>query len=125
MSTSLDTTGTPQQQHIQITEGDSFTLVFQIADSDGTAVSLTGLSGAAQVRDRPGGTLLLTLDVSVDQAVAAQPTTGQVTVSVSPTLTGSQIRGVWDLELTDSDVSPTFRKTVVTGAFATLPQVTE
>jgi hypothetical protein len=121
---SLQGTGVPYSHPLLVVQGDSFAVIFTLQDEDGDPISLAGLDGRAQVRDEYGGTLLMTLTVSVDTSTSGD-SVGYVTVSASPSDTDSNYRGVWDLELIDTAVSPTFRRTVVSGPYATIPQVTE
>jgi hypothetical protein len=125
MPTALNATGLPQVYDILITRGDSFEAVFSVTDNDGVAVSLTGLQGEAEVRSQSGGTVLATLTVDVDQSLAGQATTGYVTVSATGADMDAAINGVWDLEIHDGSPTFAFRKTIVTGAFATVSQVTD
>ena len=121
---SLQGTGVPYSHPLLVVQGDSFAVIFTLQDENGDPISLAGLDGRAQVRDEYGGTLLMTLTVSVDTSTSGD-SVGYVTVSASPSDTDSNHRGVWDLELIDTAVSPTFRRTVVSGPYATIPQVTE
>ncbi len=125
MPTELDAIGLPQVQNIIITRADSFETVFQVTNDAGEGVALTGLQGVAEVRERPGGTVLLTLTVDVDQSGTGMPTTGYVTVSANGADTDASIAGVWDMEIHDGTPQFNFRKTLVTGSFSTTSQVTE
>ncbi len=125
MVAALNAADRPDPYPIVITQADSFSIIFQLVDASGDAIALTGLSGLAQVRDEPGGTLIATLTVDVDQAIAGQATTGYVTVSASGTDMDQAIEGVWELELNDGTPTFEFRKTLLFGAFATTPQTTE
>ena len=90
----------PAKVSLNIYRGDSEAWTFRFyADAAMTIpYDLTGGTGKAQIRDLPGGVLLVELDVTITEP-------NQVDVSLdagdSAALTAKQ--GVWDLEVTAAD----------------------
>jgi hypothetical protein len=108
----------PRALDITIRRGDTFAAQLAIETAGGSAVNLTGLTGAGTVRDAYDGTALATMTVTHDNAG------GIISVTIAATVTAeiewpensqacaeSAPLGVWDLQLSDgTDV-----RTVVSG----------
>lgn len=106
----------PARVDLKMVAGDSFSKEFRLREQDGTAIDLTGLTGRAQVRDRPGGELLAEFTVGPLDA------TGVVTISLTTAQTRALPgKGVWDLEL---DGGATNTKTIVQGDVKVIPDIT-
>lgn len=106
----------PAKLDLMLYAGDSFARTFTLKDSNGVAIDLTGLTGRAQVRDRPGGKLLASFTVVVT------PLTGTIEVSLTATQTRALTNGgVWDLELDGGDTNT---HTIVAGKVKICPDVT-
>lgn len=116
-SVALSDLAGPASYDLRIVAGDSFARTISIRDGAGAAVDLTGLTGRAQIRDRPGGTLLA--DVNV---VIATPATGDIAISLTTAQTRAlPTSSVWDLEL---DGGPSSTHTIVSGRVIVIPDVT-
>ena len=107
----------PATLNLKFVAGDSFSRTIRLLESDSTPIDLTGLTGRAQIRDRPKGKLLGTFTVTIPT-----PTNGEVTFALTATetraLPGS---GVWDLELDGGDTNT---HTIVSGTVKVMPDVT-
>lgn len=113
----LDDLTEPAKFDLRIVAGDSFVRTILLKEADGTAIDLTGLTGRAQVRDRPKGKLLAEFDVDI-----ATPATGEVVFSLTATQTRALPgAGVWDLELDGGDTNT---HTIIAGSVCVLPDVT-
>lgn len=107
----------PARLDLKIVSGDSFTRTIRLQEQGGAPIDLTGLTGRAQIRDRPKGKLLAEFTVDIPT-----PTNGEVTFSLDTTQTRDLPgKGVWDLEL---DGGPTNTHTIVSGEVCVLPDVT-
>jgi hypothetical protein len=108
-----DTDTLPLEADVTVYHGDSWALVYQLADDEATAHDLTGATIASSVVDGTG-----TLTALVAQP-DADPTTGQVTIT--PPAAGLAA-GVYryDLEVTDASGVLTW----VRGQLAVQPDVT-
>lgn len=96
--------------------GDSISVRLRLLDaSTGRPIVLTGWAGEASVWDSINADVPLhSLTVDVDQAPAAQPTTGMVTISASPGETTLwRVDGYWSLTMTHAGDS--VRKTIIAG----------
>ena len=106
----------PARLDLKFVSGDSFSRTILIKDENGP-IDLTGLTGRAQIRDRPNGTLLAEFTVTIPT-----PLTGEVVFSLTTAQTRALPgKGVWDLEL-DGGLNNTH--TIVTGAVCVIPDVT-
>lgn len=111
----------PRRLDLRIRAGDSFARALAIQEADGSATDLTGLTPRAQVRDRPGGSLL----AEFVAALVGDPANGIVSYALSAAQTRSlaalEPGMVWDLELDGGDTNTT---TVVAGTVTVCPDVT-
>ena len=110
----------PASFSLDIYRGDSGHWQFKLWNVDGTPTDLTGVVAKSQIRDRPGGTQIITLtcsitlpniiDVMLTAAESAQFHTNGIT------------KGAWDLQLTypSGDIL-----TVVGGTVTVTPDVTD
>ena len=87
-----------------------------------TPVDMTGYTARMQIRDKVGGTLLLTL-TSANGGLTIDTTKSSVTITISATATAGFIwnRGVYDLEMVSADGRVT---TIVEGSVKVTPEVT-
>lgn len=111
----------PGEYDLTIYKGDDFQQIFEIQDSAGDPVNLTGWSASAQCRTRQKrtGTLIVTFTVTIPS-----PTNGRVYLALTDTQTGAITRsaGFWDLLMT----SPTdFDERYLVGEVAFEETVTE
>lgn len=100
-------------------------------DAHWEPVDLTGFSAMAEIRDRPGGNLLLRIDSADVGGIElepeddeGQPRKGVVRVRIGATRTeGLSGGGVWDLEL-HLDADPDSVVRLVEGSVTISPEVT-
>lgn len=79
---------------------------------------LTGWTPKAEIRDKPGGTVLVTLDVTLDPD---PPGHNGLIMTLDKTQAATGPKGVWDLQITDgTEVS-----TVLAGAVKSTADVTD
>lgn len=91
----------PGRHDLDWTPGASLRRVFTYK-VDGVAVDVTGLTVVCQVRDAPGGTLL----VDLTSSITVGNTDGKLTLDAIPTLTDDLLQqAVWDLKLVYGDAS--------------------
>jgi hypothetical protein len=108
----------PTRANLQVVAGDSYQRTVTVTESDGSAINLTGITGRAHVRARPGADLLAEFTVSIPT-----PANGQVVFS----LTAEQTRALpigalqWDLEL---DGGNTNTHTILAGTLTVVPDIT-
>lgn len=104
---------------LNIYQGDTYEWAFSLwADRDRTTpVDLTGVDAKAEIRDRPGGTLLLMLAPTI-----TLPNEVDVVLSREDSLKLKRRTGRWDLQLTLGDGTVT---TVVAGHVFVALSVTE
>ena len=107
----------PARYDLAVYEGDSFHWQFKMwtDDTKTTPIDLTGASAMAQIRDKPGGTVLATLTCTVTAP-------NVVDVVLSATASETVAAGVWDLQVTGSGGWVT---TYVAGKVAVTQDVTE
>ena len=112
---------TPKELNLHLRAGDSFARSVQLQEADGSPANLTGYTPRAQIRDRPGGTLLATLTTGV----VGLPTDGIIsyalTVTQTRALAAAEPGMVWDLEVDAGDTQTT---TVAAGTVTICPEVT-
>jgi hypothetical protein len=86
---------------VEIDVGATWTLGVTYKDAAGNPINLTGATAKLQVRDAPGGTVLLDLS-SPSGGITITPLAGQIDVTASHTLTGAVTAeaGFYDLLLT-------------------------
>ena len=107
----------PAKLDLKFVAGDSFLRSIKLLEPDSTPVDLTGLTGRAQIRDRPNGKLLADFTVTIPDPLA-----GEVFFSLDATQTRALPGGgVWDLEL---DGGITNIHTIVSGTVKVIPDVT-
>ena len=97
--------------------GDSIDVRLRLIDvATGRPIVLTGWAGEAKIWDSVNADIPIhVLTVVVDQAAAAQPTTGMVTISAAPGATTIwKLDGFWSLAMTSASV----RKTIVAGPWS-------
>ncbi len=103
--------------NLVIDQGSTFSTTISLTDDDGLAIDLTGYTGQSQIRKH------YTSATSVPFTVAIAPSTGQVTLSLTATVTAGLASGryVYDVELTTgSTVSR-----VLEGLVTVSPEVTK
>lgn len=107
----------PARLDLRFVAGDSFSRTIALKDENGDPIDLTGLTGRAQIRNRPNGDLLADFTVSIPT-----PANGEITFSLDTTQTRALPgKGVWDLEL---DGGATNTHTIVSGDVKVIPDVT-
>jgi hypothetical protein len=107
----------PARLDLKLVAGDSFSRTVRLQEQNGDPIDLTGLTGRAQIRDRPKGKLLAEFTVTIPT-----PTNGEITFSLDTTQTRALPgAGVWDLEL---DGGTTNTHTIVSGDVKVIPDVT-
>ncbi len=99
----------PGRHDFRLRQGDTFTATFAFRDRRGTPVDLTGAGLFMQVRDRPGGTLLLdcTPYLAVTDAAAGAarldvPGTATAAITLPGPCEGDAVRLAYDLEVRDA-----------------------
>lgn len=71
----------------------------------GSAVDLTGVAVKLEIRDRPGGTVLITLSTPGEIVISA-PLTGEMQIDAPPSLSDDLVNdAVYDMKITYSDGS--------------------
>ena len=117
----------PAIYHITNWEGDTFTLYFDVTDSNDAAVDLTGYNFAMTVRDKPGGTVWAsteggspTLTVSLTAGATGSATDGAVQISGTISQTSAAV-GVYDVQ---ANPSGSKIETWIAGTFTVLSEVT-
>jgi hypothetical protein len=110
------TQGQPFGYGLSVYRGDSAAWQFVLwADTARTVpVDLTGVTAAAQMRDRPDGLNVTNLAVAVTLP-------NIVNVSLTATASAAAVTGAWDLQLTYTDGTVT---TVVAGPVQVLKDIT-
>jgi hypothetical protein len=101
---------------LEIKQGASFSQTFALADGSGTAMTLTGYTAASQMRLRYDATDY----VSLTCAIATS--TGQITISLTPTQTAAlqPKTYVYDVELTSGSTVERY----IEGKIVVSPEVT-
>lgn len=111
----------PIRLDLRIFAGDSYTRSIALQEADGSAINISGLTPRAQVRNRPGGTLLATLTAQI----VGDPALGIISYSFTATQTRALAAVtssmVWDLELDGGDTN---LKTLVAGKVTVCPDTT-
>jgi hypothetical protein len=104
---------------IVITQGDTWSVEFDIYNTSGTAFNLTGYNLQAQIRTYPGSPLL----VASPTITVVDMVNGKITLSLTSDQTDSfPLKSFWDLQI--SSVDGTFNQTYVRGLVFANPQVT-
>jgi len=81
--------------NIFIDQGATFSTTLTINDSTGSALNLTGFSAIAQIRKSPSSST----SVSFTTAFAADRSTGQITISLTDTLTTALEAGRYNYDV--------------------------
>ena len=104
--------------NIFIDQGATFTTTVTVTDSSGSAVNLSGYSVAAQIRKT-----FLSASATAFTASISNASSGEITISLSPTQTAALEAGrfVYDVLITDSSGTKT---RVVEGQVTVNPSVT-
>ncbi len=106
----------PARYPIDVYQGGTFALAVNVT-ANAVPYDLTGYVGSAEVRNRPGGRLVATFDVSHDGVG------GTVLAVLPPEQSVLVVRdGWWDLKLTRTDG---FVRPVLAGAVRATERVTE
>ena len=107
-----------QRYDLNVCQGETFRQVLRFENPDGSPLSLSGKTGASQVRETPDhGTLICQMGVLIE------PEEGRVTLSIPAETTAGITPGIyfWDFCLTDE----TSTRFYLGGKFIVLPAVTE
>jgi hypothetical protein len=112
------TMSSPGKYDLDLYRGDSSEWTFKLwnRDSQGvqTEVDLTGATVAAEIRDKPGGQTVITLN-----CVVALPNT--IYVKLTPAMWSVNLKGgAWDLEVTNASGVHTY----IAGRVTVTPDVT-
>ena len=108
--------------NLQIDQGATFSTDVTVSDTDGTAFNLTGYTAAAKMALGYSSTRTRT---SLTTAIASDPTTGVITLSLTADQTDSleaPARYVYDVEITKTSDSTVTR--VIDGIITVNPSVT-
>lgn len=107
-------------QNLVIDQGTTYSLSVTVADANGNALDLTDYSVRAQMRRSYGSTS----SISFTATKADDPTTGEITISLTATQTSSLKPGryVYDLEIEDTTTNSVTR--VIEGIITVTPEVT-
>jgi hypothetical protein len=104
---------------IVITQGDTWSVEFDIYNTAGTAFNLTGYNLLAQIRTYPGSPLI----VATPTITVVDIVTGKIQLSLTSDQTDSfPLKSFWDLQI--SSVDGTFNQTYVRGLVFANKQVT-
>ena len=111
---------------ISITQGESLDLLFNLKDSNGVALNLSGYSTRGKVKYSYGstGALLDLAPVIVTGANNSLLASGQMTIAFSPAQSSSLpvTEAVYDIERYTADDASVFK--VLNGKFIIYPEVT-
>jgi len=120
---SLPVTSQASVYNLTIGQGSTFTRVFQVKDSLGNVLDLTGVTASAKIRDLfTGGALVQVLTCAVvpgvNSTVTVSLTSAQTSALSVPAGTPADVRassiGAWDLLLTDGVSTYRFAEGTVT-----------
>ena len=91
----------PTEIDLTVYKGNDYSKTFELKDSSGVAIDLTGWSAKSQVRTRNKRAATLTVEFTA--TISTPETDGEVVISLTDTQTGAITRssGYWDLMLTD------------------------
>lgn len=104
--------------NIIVDQGTTFSTTITVTDDEGTPLSLSNYTGAAQMRKHYTSSNATSFSVSIDNTV------GEITLALTANQTSNLVAGryVYDVELTDaSDVV----SRIVEGIVTVTPQVTK
>jgi len=99
---------TPGVVDLIIVPGSDKSIPIAFLDSAGVAIAITGCTGTAKIKNRPGGDTLASGTVTVASNVATVVFAGSATAAITPLVPSSDdplrlreplIAGVWDLKL--------------------------
>ena len=108
--------------NLNIDQGASFSSAVTVKNADGTGFNLTGYTAAAKMALGYNSTRTRT---TMTTTIAGDPTTGVVTLSLTPTQTAAldaPARYVFDVEITQTSSGDVTR--VIEGIISIRPQVT-
>lgn len=106
---------------LEIEQGATFTRVLIVSEG-GAVKDLTGYAARAQIRRTASSTVVL----QSITATVTDPTDGEVTLSLTASQTAllDSIRGVWDLEIDDQDITTPVVTRLLEGSVTVIPNVT-
>lgn len=109
----------PGKYDLKLYRGDTYAWDFVCYTSAGSPADLTGVTAKAEIRDKPGGTVLATPTCTV-----TQPNTVSVKLTTASWASITHANAAWDLQLTyaDPDISII---TIVAGAVTITGDVTD
>ena len=95
------------QKNFEVDQNATFTFILEYKNSNGNAVDLTGASAKMQVRDTKGGTKLAFTLTSPNGGIIIDPTTGKLTIKMTPTQTNKLFypKSSYDIMITDSNLN--------------------
>ena len=108
--------------NLKLDQGATFSNDVTVKDNAGDAFDLTGYTAEAKMALGYSSTRSR---VSITSSINSDPTTGIITLSLTPTQTAAldaPARYVWDLEITNTSTSDITR--VIQGIITTSPNVT-
>ena len=110
----------PGPYNLDLYRGDTYEWHFVLWRDVGKTVpfDLTGWTPKAEIRDRPGGTVLVTLDLTVDATVVEN---NALIMTLDKTQAATGPKGVWDLQLDDG----TEVATILAGTVKSTADVTD
>lgn len=107
--------------NLVIDQGTDFSTSIDLTDDDGTPTDLTNYTGAAKIKKHYTSSTSYSFDVTIS---AGQ---GKVTIVANNEVTSSIPHGryVYDLELTNNNVSPVTISRIMEGIVTITPEVTK
>jgi len=108
---------------IFVDQGSNFSTTVEVTNNNGAATDLTGYSARGEVRRSYTASVAATFTATID----ADPTTGLVTIALSPAQTGSLKSGryLYDVEVYIDDSPETTVLRVREGQIHVTPRVTQ
>lgn len=106
-------------QNISIDQGTTFSLTITVTDLNNNALDLTNYTARSQMRRSYGASSYVAFTATIDD----DPTTGELTISLTPTQTSALKIGryVYDVEIEDNAGNVT---RVLEGIITVTPEVT-
>lgn len=104
--------------NILVDQGTTFSTTITVTDDEGTPLTLTNYTGAAQMRKHYTSSNATSFSVSVNNS------TGEITLALTANQTSNLVAGryVYDVELTDANSAVS---RIVEGIVTVTPQVTK
>jgi hypothetical protein len=95
------------QKNFEVDQNATFSFIVEYKDNSGTPIDLTGASAKLQVRDTKGGTKLAFTLTSPNGGIIIDPTTGKLTIKMTPTQTNKLFypKSSYDIMITDSNLN--------------------